>query len=157
MRKNEAPLMEVDLHKWIHKRWPSPVFKKIGINDSDYATIGALFLKEEKRVKNENSHFLITVYYEFEGFTSGGKEDSKAIFSVNKRVLCMLIDDDQQISLKNMDEKTFGVLKAITMTSETIVKRVPLVECIPMPRISNENGSRGAVIEDVYWRFVKEE
>lgn len=156
MRKGETPLMEVDLHKWIHKRWPCPVFKKIGINDPGYATVCALFLKEERRVKNDKSHFLITAYYEFEGFTCGKKEDIKAIFAVNKRVLCMLIDDNQEVSLKNTSEKVLDVLKSITGTTETVVKRVPLVESIPMPRISNENGSRGAVIEDVYWRFVKE-
>ena len=154
MRKNNTPLMEVDLHNWIHRRWPSHVLKKIGINDPNYRTVLELFLMEKRQPKDERSYFLISVYYEFDGFDFDEDRAYWAVFSVNEKMMCMIVDEGQEASLKNLDEKTLEILKKITGTAGVITLDTYPVESVPMIRISSENGSRGAVVEDVYWRFV---
>lgn len=156
MGKSNAPLMEVDLHRLVHKRWPWPIFMKIEIDNQDFQTVAELFLKEGKSPRSEKSHFWISVYYEFQGFSYIPVSDShEVVFAVNKNVLCMFVDECQELSLKDNSLATLETLKAITKTVGAVSISIPLVESMPMPRISNENGSRGAVVEDVYWRIAK--
>jgi len=155
MKVKDAPLMEVRLHKLIHHRWPGPVFAKIGINDPGYLSISELFLKEGRRLRNEKSHFWISIYYELEGFGLGENGVCQAEFLINKNVLCMLIEEDQELSLKDCSEETLNLLKAVAKSPDKVEIKIDPVESVSMPRISSENGSRGAVIEDGYWRFVK--
>jgi hypothetical protein len=152
MGKCNEPFMEVELHKWVHAHWPGPVFKKIGMFDQ---YLCAFFVKEGRRPKNEDSHFWISIHYEFVEFRVDENGQNQVVFAVENQVRCELIDDDQQVTLKSKNQESRDYLKSITGTADFVVYNIEPVEKMPMLRVSCTNGSRGAIVEDVYWRYKK--